>query len=65
MTRHMKRQYETLETAVVCSGLINHICAQSVVTDTQHDQIQTKPQESGGEVNFGDGGYNHSWEDAD
>ena len=64
-TKYKKKHYEPLETIEVCSGLSSRICAQSVVTETKFNQIQTLPQESGGEVDFSNDNYNHTWEDAE
>ena len=58
-----KKRYEPLETTMVFSGLSSRICAQSVVTETKFNRIETKPQESGGEVDFSGGDYNHTWEE--
>lgn len=62
-TEHERRHYEPLETTIVFSGLSSRICAQSVVTETKFNKVETLPQESGGEVNFSDDKYNHSWEE--
>ena len=63
--QNVKKHYEPLETTEVCSGLVSRICAQSVVSTPGFNSTKILPQESGGEVDMQQEGYNHNWDDGD
>ena len=66
MTKEQHKQlqfYESPRVETLSCEAWSGICAQSVVTDVPFNQIEAAAQESGGELDFANEPFNHTWED--